>query len=613
MSAGFTFSACSFFYSVLLTIMFFSKKRIQTLENKIYGYLIVSNLIGVILGVSCYTTILNRETYPIINEFVSKALLIYYLTWISFFTAYTFVISYSNKETAEGYKADEADKEEREKYCKNIFNILAIVYIAIAVLVFILPLKYYSKGSVAYSFGPSANILYVLIPVYICVCLFQMFKNYKEIKNKKYLPLFAFIVIGTGVMVIQKLNPGLLLMTSMETFVTFLMYFTIENPDIKMIEELTKTKSLVEKNNNDKSIFIFNTTQQIRHPLNMIEQRTEQLLSEELKDETKEKIIDIRTAQQRIAYILRGVMDVSTIDAKNIKIVKNQYKVANLLTEITLRSKQEAKEKGLEFRTNFDEAIPEILYGDSIRLKQIINALISNAIKYTKQGFVELSVNSIVSFDVCRLVISVKDSGIGVNAEEINKLFQSKTDENDISDKVDESNVTLDVAKKMVNLIGGTITVRSEKNKGSEFTLIVDQRIANSNGKIDKIINEYKKTEDKIKILLVDDNEEERTLITKKLGGISKLTIAKNGEEGLKRIRNKEKYDVLLIKESMEKLDAYQTIKKAKILEFVPDKIIVLADNKEEEEKLTINGYNAIFFDTSEQQFIKKLNNIIKK
>ena len=604
MSAGFTFSACSFFYSVLLTIMFFSKKRIQTLENKIYSYLIISNLVGVVLGVSCYTSILHRDAFPILNDFISKALLIYYLTWISFFTAYTFVISYSKKES---------DKESKEKYFKNIFNILTVIYIVIAILVFILPLNYFSKSTIAYSFGPSANLLYILIPVYICICLIEMFKNFKEIKNKKYLPLFAFIIIGTVVMIIQKLNPGLLLMTSMETFVTFLMYFTIENPDIKMIEELTKTKSLVEKNNNDKSIFIFNTTQQIRHPLNMIEQRTEQLLEDELNDDEKEKVIDIRNAQQRIAYILRGVMDVSTIDAKNIKIVKNQYKVANLLTEITLRSKQEAPEKGLEFRTNFDEAIPEMLYGDSIRLKQIINALISNAIKYTKEGFVELNVNSIVSFDVCRLVVSVKDSGIGVNAEDINKLFQSKTDENDISDKVDESNVTLDVAKKMVNLIGGTITVRSEKNKGSEFTLIVDQKIASSNDKIDNIINEYKKTEDKIKILLVDDNEEERTLLTKKLGGISKLTIAKNGEEGLKRIRNKEKYDVLLIKESMEKLDAYQTIKKAKILEFAPDKIIVLADNKEEEEKLTINGYNAIFFDTPEQQFIKKLNNIIKK
>ena len=226
MSAGFTFSACSFFYSVLLTIMFFSKKRIQTLENKIYSYLIISNLVGVVLGVSCYTSILHRDAFPILNDFISKALLIYYLTWISFFTAYTFVISYSKKES---------DKESKEKYFKNIFNILTVIYIVIAILVFILPLNYFSKSTIAYSFGPSANLLYILIPVYICICLIEMFKNFKEIKNKKYLPLFAFIIIGTVVMIIQKLNPGLLLMTSMETFVTFLMYFTIENPDVKLI------------------------------------------------------------------------------------------------------------------------------------------------------------------------------------------------------------------------------------------------------------------------------------------------------------------------------------------------------------------------------------------
>ena len=602
MSAGFTFSACSFFYSVLLTIMFFSKKRIQTLENKIYSYLIISNLIGVVLGVSCYTSILHRDAFPILNDFISKALLIYYLTWISFFTAYTFVISYSKKES---------DKESKEKYFKNIFNILTVIYVVIAILVFILPLNYFSKGTIAYSFGPSANLLYILIPVYICICLIEMFKNFKEIKNKKYLPLFAFIIIGTVVMIIQKLNPGLLLMTSMETFVTFLMYFTIENPDIKMIEELTKAKALVEKNNNDKSIFIFNTAQQIRYPLNMIDQRADQILDEDNLDEIKNMAVDIKNAKQRISYVLNGAMDVSTIDAKKIKIVDSKYSLSNLLTEICLKFKSMATEKNLEFRKNIEESLPETLYGDSIRLKQIISALLLNAIKYTKEGFVELNVNTVITYDVCRLVISVKDSGIGVNAEKLNKIF-SQNDDTKIED-VDSKEMTLDTAKKVVNLIGGTITVRSEKNKGSEFTLIVDQKIASSNDKIDNIINEYKKTEDKIKILLVDDNEEERTLLTKKLGGISKLTIAKNGEEGLKRIRNKEKYDVLLIKESMEKLDAYQTIKKAKMLEFVPDKIIVLADNKEEEEKLTINGYNAIFFDTSEQQFIKKLNNIIKK
>ena len=298
------------------------------------------------------------------------------------------------------------------------------------------------------------------------------------------------------------------------------------------------------------------------------------------------------------------------LDSTSTDYVFKEYDIDTIMKKVIRRLSAEfiAKKLTLDFQPLHMRVVT-----DEKWISFVFEQVLTNAIKYTKEGFVELNVNSIVSFDVCRLVVSVKDSGIGVNAEDINKLFQSKTDENDISDKVDESNVTLDVAKKMVNLIGGTITVRSEKNKGSEFTLIVDQKIASSNDKIDNIINEYKKTEDKIKILLVDDNEEERILLSKKLGGISKLTIAKNGEEGLKRIRNKEKYDVLLIKESMEKLDAYQIIKKAKILEFVPDKIIVLADNKEEEEKLTINGYNAIFFDTSEQQFIKKLNNIIKK
>ena len=343
----------------------------------------------------------------------------------------------------------------------------------------------------------------------------------------------------------------------------------------------------------------------------MIDQRADQILDEDNLDEIKNMAVDIKNAKQRISYVLNGAMDVSTIDAKKIKIVDSKYSLSNLLTEICLKFKSMATEKNLEFRKNIEESLPETLYGDSIRLKQIISALLLNAIKYTKEGFVELNVNTVITYDVCRLVISVKDSGIGVNAEKLNKIF-SQNDDTKIED-VDSKEMTLDTAKKVVNLIGGTITVRSEKNKGSEFTLIVDQKIASSDDKIDNIINEYKKLENKIKILLVDDNEEERTLLTKKLGGISKLTIAKNGEEGLKRIRNKEKYDVLLIKESMEKLDAYQTIKKAKILEFVPDKIIVLADNKEEEEKLTINGYNAIFFDTSEQQFIKKLNNIIKK
>lgn len=591
---------CAAIFLALLCIVYFSKERLNLIENRLYSVMLVTGLIDSIIIIIERLLVLNGDITTVssgtkfILQCTNKLDFLVLIIYTTCAFLYTLLITYPNM---------------KEKI-KKLINVTLVLDIIVYSIILMSNVDLITNGSIISVSGQAIVITYVFGGLYLIISMIMALLNIGKL-TKRHIPIISAIFILIILVLIFRSNPYIMIISITIAFVNYLMFFTIENPDIKMIEELTKAKALVEKNNNDKSIFIFNTAQQIRYPLNMIEQRADQILDEDNLDEIKNMAVDIKNAKQRISYVLNGAMDVSTIDTKKIKIVDSKYSLSNLLTEICLKFKSMATEKNLEFRKNIEESLPETLYGDSIRLKQIISALLLNSIKYTKEGFVELNVNTVITYDVCRLVISVKDSGIGVNAEKLNKIF-SQNDDTKIED-VDSKEMTLDTAKKVVNLIGGTITVRSEKNKGSEFTLIVDQKIASSNDKIDNIINEYKKTEDKIKILLVDDNEEERTLLTKKLGGISKLTIAKNGEEGLKRIRNKEKYDVLLIKESMEKLDAYQTIKKAKILEFVPDKIIVLADNKEEEEKLTINGYNAIFFDTSEQQFIKKLNNIIKK
>ena len=597
MNVGFTFSVVSLFYSILLTIIFFSKERLITLENKVYSWAIIANLIGIILAISSYFLILRVDELPIINIIIAKGYLIYLLSYISILTLYVLLIS-SNKL-----------KEEKSNYFDKCFNIVFILLLIFSFIIIVLPIYFYHKGNVVYTYGPSANVVYLISLIYIFVWIIFMLRQYQHLKSKKYLPLFSFISIGTVVMIIQKLNPGLLLMTAMETFVTFLMYFTIENPDIKMIDELTKAKTLVEKNNNDKSIFIFNTTQQIRNPLNMIEQKTEQILDYNLEEEVKEKILDIRTCEQRISYILRGIMDVSTIDAKNIKIVNNQYKIGNILTEIKIRAKKEAEKKGLEFRTSIDEGMPEELYGDSIRLKQIINGIVSNAIKYTEKGFVELDVNSIVSFDICRLIISVKDSGIGVNADKINKLFQSKEDIE--LDKVEESDITLEVAKKMINLIGGTITVRSERGRGSEFTIIVDQKIKTEENKIKDIVDEYKNLNNKKKIMIVTDNEKDKEIYNRFFSKNVILEIAENGEVCLNKIRSGENYDLILINEKLKKLEAYQIINKLKKLKIQNNKVIILTDNKDKEKDLITAGYLALSKDYTKDKFMKKINGFL--
>ena len=591
---------CAAIFLALLCIVYFSKERLNLIENRLYSVMLVTGLIDSIIIIIERLLVLNGDITTVssgtkfILQCTNKLDFLVLIIYTTCAFLYTLLITYPNM---------------KEKI-KKLINVTLVLDIIVYSIILMSNVDLITNGSIISVSGQAIVITYVFGGLYLIISMIMALLNIGKL-TKRHIPIISAIFILIILVLIFRSNPYIMIISITIAFVNYLMFFTIENPDIKMIEELTKAKALVEKNNNDKSIFIFNTAQQIRYPLNMIDQRADQILDEDNLDEIKNMAVDIKNAKQRISYVLNGAMDVSTIDAKKIKIVDSKYSLSNLLTEICLKFKSMAAEKNLEFRKNIEESLPETLYGDSIRLKQIISALLLNAIKYTKEGFVELNVNTVITYDVCRLVISVKDSGIGVNAEKLNKIF-SQNDDTKIED-VDSKEMTLDTAKKVVNLIGGTITVRSEKNKGSEFTLIVDQKIASSNDKIDNIINEYKKLEDKIKILLVDDNEEERILLTKKLGGISKLTATKNGEECLKRIRNKEKYDVLLIKESMEKLDAYQTIKKAKILEFVPDKIIVLADNKEEEEKLTINGYNAIFFDTSEQQFIKKLNNIIKK
>lgn len=573
MSAGFTFSACSLFYIVLLTIMYFSKQRLKALENKIYGWLIIANLIGVILAISCYYTILNMDIVPVLNVVISKALLLYYLAWISIFTTYVFVVSYDSK-----------DKTGTDKYkhFKKVCKIFTSLFFVIAIPVWLLPLYFYREGSVVYSYGPGANLLYIVIPLYITSFLIYMFKNLKTLKNRKYLPLFAFIFIGTIVMIVQKLNPGLLLMTAMETFVTFLMYFTIENPDIKMIEELNKAKNLSEKYNNDKSIFLFNFVQQVKPSLNRIVQLSDVDQNEKDLANLKNNLNSINEQSNRILNTLNNVFDVSTIDSSKIKIIENEYRVNLLLNEIILKNKNAIEEKGLEFRINLDEGIPEALYGDYIKLKQILNALISNSIKYTDKGFIELTVNSIVKYDICRLIINIEDSGIGIRSEEVDKLFIKKQEEDFEDINIDDNNITLDVIKKMVNLIGGTIMVKSSKKEGSKFTVVLDQRIVeDSNNKTLADFERYKKIQlDKVNVMIVDDEEKNLETLAKKLSNdrINIVTV-NGGQLCLERIRNKEKYDLILIDDVLNKLSAGDTEKKLRQIKDFNTPVVVISDS----------------------------------
>ena len=544
----------SFFYSVLLMIAYFSKDKIKTLENKVYSKLIIINFIGIILELFCTIFAGYAKDYLVFYTILNKLFLVELTIWCSVFSVYVFLIS-SKKE-----------KNELKTYLKKVSIFHIVIDVITMFLIFVLPVQFNINdlGYVMYSYGPSVNIVFISSTLYIILMFTCLIRNFKNIKNKKYLPIYVYMVIGVLVGIVQKLHPEILAFTSMEAFITVIMYFTIENPDKKLLEEIHMSKKIADAANEDKSMLIYNMMNEVKSVASDINKSSEVILNSNNLEENRFFAREIISSNNKLYSMANNIYNIDVIDDINVKTVKNKYNIKLLLKEVISKNKELFEDKDISFRFNIDSNLPNTLYGDSINLKNVLNTIIGNSYKYTDKGYVELSVNAIFKKDIVRLIIKIEDSGIGIKAEDLEKCLNKNTKDQN----------SLYGARKTINIMDGNLLISSEYNKGTIVTIILDQKIyTNNKDNYDNYVNNKK-------ILIIDDNNSGIKLISKILDKHNILYDSSNlGKEALDRIRKGDKYDLILLDEDMPYMNGISVMNKLNKIKGFDTKVILLTKN----------------------------------
>lgn len=546
--------AC-FLVIAFMSLIYFSAKRERTKSHKAFSLFLIMSMIHLAFdGLTIYTVNNMDKVPPIINEvahrlFIGSMIVLFYLM-----CCYIGIL---------------VENDTGKRF--PIFIISTVVLVVGIICAVLLPIRYIETPDGNYSYGPVAFMLYGCIAIYLVMLIIILCLCWNEIHSKKRITMSVALGILMVALICQAIYPLALISGMGLTLISLAFYLSIENPDVRLVEQVKMEKQKADEANAAKSTFLSHVSHEIRTPMNAVVGMTDILLKTDLTDEQRDYLINIKNSGNALVSIINDVLDISKIEAGKMELSLGEYDIRPMLNDIQMIIQNRIDDKPIELIFEIDDALPNKLYGDGLRIRQIFLNLLNNAVKFTDKGSVKLVVKTEkISQDDIMMKVTVADTGQGIREEDMARLFEAFEQVNTQKNAGKEgTGLGLAISSQFVKMMGGQLEVKSRYGEGSEFSFDILQKVV---AKESAEISEEEKddrsfTAPGARILVVDDNDMNCKVAKGLLAPLKmQIDIAKDGREALDSIV-KNRYHLVFMDHMMPVMDGVEATKKLRAME----------------------------------------------